>query len=65
MHMFFIVLIAVSSIALLAVVVLGVVSMLRGGEFNEKYGNLLMRARVGLQGLVILLLVMAYYSSNS
>jgi len=65
MHMFFIVLIAVSSIALLAVIVLGVVSMLRGGEFNEKYGNLLMRARVGLQGLVILLLVMAYYSSNS
>lgn len=65
MHMFFIVLIAVSSIALLAIIVLGVISMLRGGEFNEKYGNLLMRARVGLQGLVILLLVMAYYSSKS
>ena len=65
MHMFLIILIAISCIALLAVIVLGIVSMLRGGEFNEKYGNLLMRARVGLQGLVILLLVMAYYSSNS
>ena len=65
MHMFFIVLIAVSSIALLAIIVLGVISMLRGGEFNEKYGNLLMRARGGLQGLVILLLVMAYYSTKS
>ena len=45
--------------ATLAVLIVGIVSMVRGGEFNRKYGNRLMRARVILQGLtVILFLIM-------
>jgi hypothetical protein len=37
----------------------GVIGMAKGGEFNANYGNLLMRARVASQGVaVILLLIM-------
>ena len=41
----------------LAVLFAGVFAMARGGEFNRKWGNKLMRARVGTQGLAILLLL--------
>ena len=40
----------------LAVLFAGVFAMARGGEFNRKWGNKLMRARVATQGLAILLL---------
>jgi len=43
----------------------GLVTMARGGEFNEKYGNKLMRMRVTLQGLALLFFVLAIWSSNS
>lgn len=49
-------------IALGAVVVtlgLGVYGMARGGEFNQKYGNRLMRLRVILQGVALLLFILA------
>ena len=43
--------------ALTAIVLLvGITGFLRGGEFNAKYGNTLMRARVGLQLTAVLLL---------
>jgi hypothetical protein len=41
----------------LAVLFAGVFAMARGGEFNRKWGNKLMRARVVTQGLAILLLL--------
>ena len=40
------------------VLFIGIFSMLRGGEFNKKWGNKLMRARVILQGISILLIVL-------
>lgn len=40
------------------VLFIGIFSMLRGGEFNKKWGNKLMRARVILQGIAILLIVL-------
>lgn len=36
-------------LATLAVLITGLVAMFKGGEFNSKYGNKLMRARVGFQ----------------
>jgi hypothetical protein len=39
----------------LAVLAVGVVSMMKGGPFNAKYANKLMRARVGLQALALAL----------
>lgn len=46
--------------ATLAVLGVGVVAMIRGGEFNRRYGNKLMRARVIVQGATILVLVLAF-----
>jgi hypothetical protein len=45
--------------AVLAVLVMGLVSMVKGGEFNRKYGNRLMRWRVGLQAIAIVLFAIA------
>ena len=42
------------------VLIAGVIAMLRGGEFNRKYGNKLMRARVAVQALAIALLFVLY-----
>jgi|CXWL01.1.fsa_nt_gi preprotein translocase subunit SecG len=47
--------------AVLAVLVAGVVLMGKGGKANFKYGNKLMMARVSLQGLVLVVLVMMYF----
>jgi Hypoxia induced protein conserved region len=40
--------------AVVAVLLVGVFAMARGGAFNAKYGNKLMRARVVLQAVAIL-----------
>ena len=46
--------------ATVIVLIAGVIAMLRGGDFNRKYGNKLMRARVAAQALVIALLFALY-----
>ncbi len=51
-------LIGVALAAVLLVLATGLVAMFRGGEFNRKYGNKLMRLRVGLQALAVLLMVL-------
>jgi len=43
-----------------AVLVMGVLSMLKGGEFTSKYGNKLMRLRIGFQIAAIALIALAY-----
>ncbi len=51
--------------AVLIVLFLGIISMLKGGDFNKKWSNKLMRARVILQGLAIsLILLTAYLFTN-
>jgi hypothetical protein len=57
MESFFPIAIVGALIAAVGALLLGIVSMAKGGEFNRKYGNKLMRARVGLQGLAILLFI--------
>ncbi len=49
----------------LAVLATGLVAMIKGGEFNAKYGNKLMRARVFAQGIALLLFALAILSSQS
>ncbi len=46
--------------SVLAALALGVLSMARGGEFNAKYGNKLMRARVIAQFVALALMVLAF-----
>ncbi len=43
----------------------GLFSMIKGGEFNKKYGNKLMRLRVTLQGVALGLFVLAVLTQNS
>ncbi|WP_262693862.1 twin transmembrane helix small protein [Kordiimonas aquimaris] len=49
----------ISAFATLAVMFTGAIGMAKGGDFNKKYGNKLMQARVGLQALTLVLLVLA------
>lgn len=43
-----------------AVLMLGIVMMATGGEANHKYSNSLMFGRVGMQGLVLLMLAFMF-----
>jgi hypothetical protein len=54
----------VSLASVVIVLVVGIVGMLRGGAFNRKYGNKLMRARVILQGVTIALLLLFVMSQH-
>ncbi len=58
------VLVGIALAATLAVLMAGVFTMARGGEFNQKYGNHLMRWRVILQGAALVLLVLAMLLAN-
>ncbi|MCR9221665.1 MAG: twin transmembrane helix small protein [Alphaproteobacteria bacterium] len=45
----------------LGIVFAGVFSMARGGEFNQKWANKLMRARVIMQFVALMMFVLAVY----
>ena len=51
--------------AVLIVLGVGIIGMLRGGDFNRRYGNKLMRVRVATQGLAILLILLFVAVSRS
>ncbi len=61
MNAFIPVLIVVALLSVLAVLFTGVIGMAKGGEFNRKYGNKLMRWRVALQGTAVLLTIAAAF----
>ncbi len=46
--------------ATVAVLLAGLVTMARGGEWNRKYGNLLMRARISAQALAVALMFVLF-----
>lgn len=54
------ILLIAAMLATLAVLFIGIFGFLRGGEFNERYGNKLMQARVGLQFLALVILVVLF-----
>jgi hypothetical protein len=45
----------------LVVLIIGIIAMLKGGDFNKRWGNKLMRARVVLQGLAVILILLTAY----
>lgn len=57
---FLTILILLALIAVLGVLVTGIVSMFRGGEFNDKYGNKLMQMRVIIQFIAVILIGLAF-----
>jgi len=55
METFFAALVGIAMAAVLATLLIGVGAMFRGGDFNRKYANKLMRLRVLLQALALIL----------
>lgn len=64
MNSFFLVLIIVALLAVVASLALGLFVMVKGGEVNKKYGNKLMQARIILQAVAIALFVIAFLGSR-
>ncbi|MBT5616091.1 MAG: hypothetical protein HOJ77_07510 [Flavobacteriales bacterium] len=52
-----VILIIIALICVVLSLMIGVIGMAKGGEFNAKYGNLLMRARAVSQGVAVALLL--------
>ena len=48
-------------VSVLIVLLIGIISMIKGGEFNKRWGNKLMRARVALQAFAVLLIILTAY----
>ena len=44
------------------IMIVGTLAMIKGGEFNKKYSNVLMRYRVAMQAISIFLLFCVYIS---
>jgi hypothetical protein len=55
----------IAMFATLGALGVGLFSMVKGGEFDKKYSNKLMQARVILQGVALLCLVLAFLTSQS
>lgn len=51
------ILLLIAMVATLGVLIVGLAGFFRGGEFNRKYGNKLMQARVALQAVAVVLLL--------
>jgi hypothetical protein len=64
MSRFFFILMTIAMLAALGALGIGVLGMARGGEFNKKYGNRLMQARVILQAAALGLFVLAVVAAK-
>jgi formate-dependent nitrite reductase membrane component NrfD len=51
----------VAMLMTLGIVFAGIFAMARGGEFNQKWANKLMRARVVMQAIALVMFVLAVY----
>lgn len=60
----FFILMTIAMLAVLGALVIGVFGMVKGGTFNKKYGNKMMRARVLLQGLALAFFVLAIITAK-
>jgi len=56
---FFLILLVLAMLAVLASLLLGLFFMAKGGEANRRHSNRLMRLRVALQGIALVLFVLA------
>jgi hypothetical protein len=57
-------LLLIAMVATAGVLAVGLIGFFKGGEFNRKYGNKLMRARVALQAVAVLLLFAVLFTSG-
>ncbi len=52
------ILVAVACVAVLAILIFGIGTFGKGGEFNRKYANKIMRWRIGAQFVAVLLIML-------
>jgi hypothetical protein len=64
MNTVLVVLLILSLIVVVGILIAGFVSMAKGGDFNRKYGNKLMRARVIAQAVALVLLALLMYGQQ-
>ena len=64
MSSFFLILMGIAMLGVVGILFLGLFSMAKGGEFNAKYGNKLMQARVWMQGIAIVCFILAAISRS-
>jgi Hypoxia induced protein conserved region len=57
-------LLVIAMAATLGVLIVGLAGFFHGGEFNRKYGNKLMQARVALQAVAVLLLLLVLVTAH-
>jgi hypothetical protein len=60
----FLILMSLAMLAVVSVLLMGIFSMAKGGEFNKKYGNKLMQARVILQAVALGCFVLAILAAK-
>jgi hypothetical protein len=58
-------LVIISALATLGILLFGVITMIRGGDFNRRNSNKLMRARVIMQGVTLALLALLFLTKMS
>jgi len=59
------ILVAVSILLVLVILVIGVMTFAKGGEFNRKHGNRLMRYRIIAQAVAIVLILIFIFVRRS
>lgn len=55
------ILVALSVFAVLVILAIGIGGFARGGEFNRKHGNRLMRYRIAAQAVAVVLILLFIY----
>ena len=54
----------VAMLATAGVLLVGIAGFIHGGQFNERFGNRLVRARVGLQLIAVIALGLLFLSQS-
>ena len=58
-------LIPIAFLAVVAVLSVGLYGMFKGGEFNKKYSNKMMRMRITLQFVALVIIMSALYLATN
>ena len=58
-------LIPIAFLAVVAVLSVGLYGMFKGGEFNKKYSNKMMRMRITLQFVALVIIMSALYFATN
>ena len=56
--------IPIAVLATAGVLFAGIFGLMRGGEFNRKYSNVLMRWRIGLQAVAVAIVMLVLWLSG-